>query len=119
MKRRKELPLRKRHSRSWLGKKPRIGFRGYPIATVAFYGPTDRLATKVAVSIILTESGRPDSLQRWCSDGGRDERHDPAIGEQVLAFLKTHAPRSTVVADRILGCPQRRGHGLPGRNVLS
>jgi hypothetical protein len=32
-------------------------------------------------------------------------RRDPVIGEQVLAFLKTYAPRSAVVTDRIIGCP--------------
>jgi hypothetical protein len=36
-------------------RKFRSGFRGYPIATVAFYGPNDKLATKVVVSVFLTE----------------------------------------------------------------
>jgi hypothetical protein len=41
------------------------GFRGgYPVATVAFYGPSDKLATKVVVSVILTESNEPDALKR-------------------------------------------------------
>ena len=38
------------------------GFRGNPIATVAFYGPSDKLATKIVVSVILTESNEPDFL---------------------------------------------------------
>jgi len=100
---------RKSHVRSWLRSKPRPGFHGYPIATVAFYGPTDKLATKVAVSIILTGNNQPDFLQRWFSDGESDVRNDPAIGEQVLAFLNAHGPRSTVVADRIIGCPHEEG----------
>ena len=41
-------------TRSWLDGKFRPAFRGYPVATVAFYGPNDKLATKVAVSVILT-----------------------------------------------------------------
>ena len=104
---------RKPHVRSWLRSKPRPGFHGYPVATVAFYGPTDKLATKVAVSIILTENGQPDFLERWFSDDQSDVRNDPAIGEQVLAFLKAHAPRSTVVADRIIGCPHEEGTDYP------
>jgi len=104
--RQKERNLR---VRSWLRSKPRPGFHGYPVATVAFYGPTDKLATKVVVSIILTENSQPDFLQRWFSDDQSDVRNDPAIGEQVLAFLKAHAPRSTVVADRIIGCPHEEG----------
>jgi hypothetical protein len=68
----------------WLPKKAERGFYGYPIATIAFYGPTDKLATKVAVSIILTENHEPDLSERWFSDSGLDVRHDPAIGEQHI-----------------------------------
>jgi len=35
------MKIRKR-SASWLAKSARRGFRGYPIATVALYGPTVR-----------------------------------------------------------------------------
>jgi hypothetical protein len=46
--------MRKRRQplRPWLPKKAERGFHGYPIATIAFYGPTDKLATKVADGII-------------------------------------------------------------------
>jgi hypothetical protein len=104
---------RKPHVRSWLRSKPLPGFHGYPVATIAFYGPTNTLATKVAVSIILTENNQPDFLERWFSDGELDVRNDPAIGEKVLAFLKAHAPRSTAVADRVIGCPHEEGIDYP------
>ena len=32
------------------------GFRGYPIATIAYYGPDDKNATKVAVGIVPHEN---------------------------------------------------------------
>src|ERR1700758_5583094 len=35
----------------WLGRKVKQGFRGYPIATIAFYGPTAEIASKVVVGI--------------------------------------------------------------------
>ncbi len=113
MKRRKVFRRKGPTSRSWLGKKSGSAFRGYPIATVAFYGPSDKLATKVVVSVILTENNEPDFLKRWFSEGDLDVRHDPAIGEEVLAFLKTHALRSTVVTDRIIGCPHEEGTDYP------
>jgi hypothetical protein len=96
------------------------GFHSYPIATIAFYGPTYKLATKVAVSIILTENHEPDLLERWFSDSGCDVRHDPAIGEQVVAFLKTRAVRSTVVADASSHhrLPPRGRRGLSRRKVI-
>ena len=41
----------KRRPDSPLKKKARRGFRGYPVATVAYYGPDDQRASKVAVGI--------------------------------------------------------------------
>lgn|SRR5512133_719919 len=80
--------------RSWLDTNIRPGFRGSPVATVAFYRLSDKLATKVVVSVIVTESDEPDALRCWFSQGDMDVRHDAAIGEQILAFLKPHAPRA-------------------------
>jgi hypothetical protein len=68
---------------------------------------------KVAVSIILTENHEPDLLERWFSNSNFDVRHHPAVGEQVMAFLKTHVVRSTVVADGIIGCPHEEGVDSP------
>ena len=39
-----------------LRKKARKGLRGWPIATIAFYGPNLSQATKVAVSIVPSEN---------------------------------------------------------------
>jgi hypothetical protein len=43
----------------------RKGLRGHPVATVAYYGPDDRRAIKVAVGIITAEGGEADIVQRW------------------------------------------------------
>ena len=48
---------------------------------------------------------------------GVDVRHDPAI-EQVVAFLKTRAVRSTVVADGIIGCPTKKGWTIPKESIV-
>ena len=103
----------KRAVLSWVDRTSRSGFRGYPIATIAFYGPNNKLATKVVMSIFLSESNDPDVLQRWFSDGDLDIREDLAIGEQILTFLKKHEPRSTVVTDGIIGCPHEEGVDYP------
>ena len=104
---------KKAAARSWVNRKFRPGFRGYPVATVAFYGSDDKLASKVVVSVFLTESNEPDFLERWHSEGDNDVRQDLDIGEQILAFLKPHAPRSTVVTDGIIGCPHEEGVDYP------
>jgi hypothetical protein len=44
------------HKALWsLEKQAHRGFRGYPVATVAFYGPDDQVATKAAVGIVPAE----------------------------------------------------------------
>src|SRR5216683_1249672 len=103
--------IRKRPA-SWLAKSARRGFRGYPIATVALYGPTADLATKIAVSIIPDERKPPDVLERWFSED-IDVRHDPVVGEQIQAFLRQHQARSVVVTDRVIGCRTRKVSTTP------
>jgi hypothetical protein len=41
--------------RDKLKKKAKQGFRGYPVATITYYGPDDKRASKVSVGIILEE----------------------------------------------------------------
>jgi hypothetical protein len=65
VKRKQRFGKRKALARSWVDRKFRPGFRGYPIATIAFYGPDDKLATKVVVSVFLRESSEPDFLERF------------------------------------------------------
>lgn len=103
---------RRKSPKDWLGKKAQRGFRGFPIATVAFYGPTADLATKVVVSIVRDERSIPDPLERWFSEDS-DVRSNPAVGEKVLAFLKDHAAKSVIVTDRLIGCPHEEGIDYP------
>jgi hypothetical protein len=46
-------------SRYYLEKKAKRGFRGYPVATIAFYGPTADFASKVVVAIFRSDSVKP------------------------------------------------------------
>jgi hypothetical protein len=95
-------------SRSRLRKKARRGFRGYPVATVAFYGPDDQRASKVAVGIVAAEGAEAEPLERWfCEEG--DARTDDSIGEEVLAFIREHGALTVVALDRIIGCPHEEG----------
>ncbi len=102
----------KHRSDSPLKKKARRGFRGYPVATVAFYGPDDAHASKVAVAIVDAEDAEPSALERWFSEEG-DVRTDPAVGGNILRFVQEHAAKSVVMADRIIGCPHEEGVDYP------
>ena len=61
----------KRKSDSPLKKKASHGFQGYPVATIAFYGPDDKRASKVAVGIVYAADAEPAALERWFGRGGR------------------------------------------------
>src|SRR5215475_5382279 len=91
-----------------LRKRSKKGFRGYPAGTIAFYGPDDQRASKVAVGIILGEGEPTADLRRWFSET-TDVRSDPQILAQVVAFLKSVGVKSTAMADRIIGCPHEEG----------
>ena len=93
-------------------KKTKKGFAGYPVATVAYYGPDNQRASKAAVGIILTEGGDAESLERWLSDT-QDVRTDPEVLKEVLDFVSANSAKSVVVADGILGCPHEEGTDYP------
>ena len=88
----------------WLRKKSKSGFRGYPMGSVAFYGPDDRRASKVAVGVVEAEGEETAHLRRWFSETG-DVRRSEAILAEVVDFLKVHGVRSVAMPDRIIGCP--------------
>lgn len=101
------------HKALWgLTKRSNKGFRGYPLGTVAFYGPDDRRASKVAVGIVPKEGAEAAELERWFSDQG-DVRDDPDLINTITTFLEGHAVKSVILAHRILGCPHEEGVDYP------
>jgi len=94
-----------------MASKARKGFRGYPIATVAYYGPTDKEATKVVVGIVPTENASPEPMKTWLSDV--DVRKDSTITEEVLDFIADNKASSVIMADKIIGCPHQEGIDYP------
>jgi hypothetical protein len=103
------------HKALWeLTKRSSKGFRGYPIGTIAFYGPDDRRASKVAVGVVPKEGVEATELERWFSDEG-DVRDDAQATTAIVAFLERHGVKSVVLADRILGCPHEEGVDYPLR----
>jgi len=100
-------------ARKRLSKRAKRGFRGYPIATVALYGPDDRAATKLTVGIVPAEHAEATDLRRWFSEGA-DIRNDAGVAEEVLAFIDAAGARSIVMTDRIIGCPHEEGIDYQG-----
>jgi hypothetical protein len=102
---------RELHAKS-LRKKAKRGFRGHPVATIAFYGPDDKRASKVAVGIAREEDKRVTTLERWFSEQG-DVRTEPSILHAILEFIAAQGVRSVVMTERIIGCPHEEGVDYP------
>ena len=77
------MSFKNRWQREKLKKRLNKGFRGYPAATIACYGPTDERASKLVVAIIQHEGGEPELMKKWNSDD-LDVRNDPR--SQLMCF---------------------------------
>ena len=85
---------------------------GFPLATIAYYGPDDKFASKVVVGIIAQEGDAVSSLERWFSVGA-DVRFDLSITQLILEFIQEHRIERVAMVDRILGCPHEEGVDYP------
>jgi hypothetical protein len=83
-----------------LRKKARKGLRGWPIATIAFYGPNLSQATKVTVGIVPSENAEVKELRDWKVDRG-DIRGHPDIAREILEFIEKHRVLSVAMTDSI------------------
>jgi len=99
--------LRKRIER-----KARRGFRGYPVGTVAYYGPTDRFASKAVAAVLASDDAEADPMTKWVS-ADVDVRENASVLGGILQFLEAHDVRSVVVTPGIYGCPHEEGMDYP------
>lgn len=104
--------MRDRSPRDRIRGKADRGFQGYPLGTIAFYGPDNALATKVAIGIVHREGGEVREMEKWLSEVS-DVREDAEIEAQILAFLHAHRVRTVVLGPGILGCPHEEGIDYP------
>jgi hypothetical protein len=84
----------------------------FPAATMAFYGPDDKRASKMVVAILRNADAELGPFRKWMS-GTTDVRADERIGKEVEAFLKEHHVKQVVTTDRIIGCPHEEGEDYP------
>ncbi|MBU0740895.1 hypothetical protein KKG45_05650 [bacterium] len=92
------------------------GYRGFPVATVALYGPDDKRATKIAVGIVETEGADVGLLERWTVDEG-DIRGNVVVASEILAFIGKHGARTVAMSGGIMGCPHEEGVDYPDGGV--
>lgn len=94
-----------------LRKKSKAGDLGFPRATLAFYGPDDKRATKAVLGIFLRE-GDEGIIHRYF-DEEKDVRYSIKTQEDVLARIREHGVRSLIMVETIFGCPHEEGKDYP------
>ncbi len=92
-------------------KKSRKGIKGYPIATIAFYGPTNLVATKLVCGIVKKEGDEPEPMKKWFSEN--DLRKSEQILGEVLLFISENGAKSVGMVEEIIGCPHEEGIDYP------
>ena len=105
-----------KRERTRLEKKAKRGHRGYPVATVAYYGPDASRASKVAVGIIPAEGAEVADLRRWTIESS-DIRRSAAVNDEILKFIQQHAASTVRMTPGIIGCPHEEGIDYPDGEV--
>ena len=99
-----------------LTKRAKRGYKGEPIATISYYGPDEKRATKVSVGIFFDDERGVQQLERWYNDE-QDVRRDATINEAIFNFIERHDAKSVVRMTKINGCPHEEGIDYPEGEV--
>jgi hypothetical protein len=94
-----------------LNKRVYKGSKGYPIATVVFYGPDNTRASKVACSNLEYEDAEPETMRKWFSNS--DTRKSEKIPGELISFVDEHEANTVAMLDKIFGCPHEEGIDYP------
>lgn len=98
---------------TWLRKFGERGYQGHPVATLAFYGPDDRKASKVVLGIIESEGAEP-RLHKWFRDtGDKDLRYDVSLQNVWIEVIRREGAQSLGMIEEINGCPHEEGIDYP------
>ena len=98
---------------TWLRKFGTRGHQGYPVATLSFYGPDNKKASKAVLGIILWKDAEPQ-LHKWFRESpGVDLRYDVKLQNAWIEMIRREGVRSVAVMEEINGCPHEEGVDYP------
>jgi hypothetical protein len=98
---------------TWLRKIVKKGDRGYPVATIAFYGPDDKKASKAVLGIIPSNES-PIQLHKWFRESpNADLRYDIKLHDALIELMRREGVRSAAMLEEINGCPHEEGLDYP------
>jgi hypothetical protein len=101
-----------KHLMQGLEARARKGFQGYPMGIIAFYGPTDQIATKAVIGIVMEAGGASEHIKKWIFDQG-DLRKDVPTIKELFRYIESHNVRSVALTPGIYHCPHEAGVDYP------
>lgn len=72
-------------SKKRIAKKVKMGFKGYPQISIAYFGPNANMAKQVVISFIPEEGSDP-MVERFSSD--TDVREDEVIQSTIVKIIE-------------------------------
>jgi hypothetical protein len=81
----------------------------FPLGTVAYYGPNDKITTKIVAGVIKEEGAEP-IIKRWMAT---DVTTNPKVRKEIQHFFQKYRVKSVVATDRNIGCPHEEGEDFP------
>jgi hypothetical protein len=100
------------HLMQGLERKAQNGFQGYPLGIIAFYGHTDKIATKAVIGIVEEAGGSAQHIKKWVYDQG-DLRKDVASIKELFRYIEAHNVSSLALTPGIYYCPHEPGIDFP------
>jgi len=98
---------------TWLRKFANRGHQGHPIATLAFYGPDDKKASKAVLGIFASEGAEPQ-LHKWFAESPNvDLRYNVKLQNTWIEIIRREGVRSLAMMEEINGCPHEEGVDYP------
>ena len=98
---------------TWLRKFAYRGHQGHPVATLAFYGPNDKKASKAVLGVFASEGAEPQ-LHKWFAESPEtDLRYNVKLQNTWIEIIRREGVRSLAMMEEINGCPHEEGVDYP------
>jgi hypothetical protein len=81
----------------------------FPIGTIAYYGPDDKITTKIVAGVIKEEDAEP-IIKRWVAT---DVTTNPKVRKEIDRFFQTHGVTQVGMSQGNMGCPHEEGEDFP------
>ena len=100
------------HLMKGLERRAQKGFQGYPLGIIAFYGHTDKIATKAVIGIVDKAGESPNKIKKWIYEDGDLRKDVPSI-KKLFRYIEAHKVISVALTPGIYYCPHEPGIDFP------